>query len=195
MKQYFDNDVTLLDKPKELKYNYFGHDLIFKTNSGMFSKDEIDLFSRKLLENIETQEYQKILDLGCGYGLLGISLAQRFNCEVYFVDITTRACEYTKINCQLNKINNYTIVQDDGIKNLNEEFDLIVINPPIHAGKKVVYRLYQESVEHLSATGQLYLVVHKKHGAQTTLVFLKTIAARVEVISKEKSLYIIRVKR
>ena len=193
MQQYFAEDVDLIDKPQEITFKDNNLTLKFKTNSGLFSKDEIDSQSLKLVENIEAKQYQNILDLGCGYGFIGIYLAKRYDVKITFVDITSRACEYTKINCESNNINNYQIIKADGL-NLEQKFDLIVLNPPIHVGKEKLYQLYQQAIDHLTENGSFYLVIHKKHGAKSTIEYLETIAL-VNIVSKKKALYIIKIER
>ncbi|MDF9866573.1 16S rRNA (guanine1207-N2)-methyltransferase [Bacilli bacterium PM5-3] len=193
MKQYFEENSNLIDSEKEIEFNDEEIKLKFKTNSGLFSKDEIDEYSIKLVENIEG-DFDSILDFGCGYGFIGIYLASKYNTNLTFIDITSHACEYTKINCEYNKIENYTIIQSDGIE-CDAKFDLITLNPPIHAGKEKVYQMYQQALEHLTDNGSFYIVIHKKHGAKSTIDYLKTLSNNVEVVSKKKSLYIIKIKK
>lgn len=195
MKQYFDDDVKLEDKPKEFVYEFAGEKLKFKTNSGLFAKDGIDDFSAILVDVVEKTSYKNILDLGCGYGFIGIALAKV--CEydkITFIDITKRACEYTKINAELNNIENYDVIQSDGILS-EESYDLITLNPPIHAGKDNIYKLYQESYNHLSATGKMYIVVHKKHGAKSTIEHLQTVFNTVKTVYKKKGLFVVELSK
>jgi len=194
MKQYFDEDVELIDDPKEVIYQDDDFSLKFKTNSGLFSKDEIDLHSIKLVESIEDKNYQSILDFGCGYGFIGVYLAKKYQVPITFIDITSRACYYTELNVQYNGIKNVTIIQSDGIQ-INQKFDLITLNPPIHAGKDKLYEMYQQAYDHLSDTGSFYIVIHKKHGAKSTVDYLKTLSNKVEVVSKKKTLYIIKIEK
>lgn len=167
MKQYFDNNVNLIDQPKLIEFNKDDIKLSLKTNTGLFSKDHVDNNSYFLVSNIPDEEYHNILDLGCGYGFIGIYLAKKFRVPVTFIDITQRACEYTKINAQLNNIKDYQILNNDGLNGVDIFFDLIVFNPPIHAGKEKMYQLIKQAVEHLSGKGKLYIVIEKKHGANS----------------------------
>ena len=193
MKQYFEDNEQLIDDEKELDFNYQGIKLTFKTNSGLFSKDEIDTFSIKMIEEVTNENVSSILDLGCGYGFVGIVMAIKYpEAQLDFIDINKRACEYTKINCELNKIKNYRIFNSNGIENL-DKYDLILLNPPIHDGKEVVYQLYQQSIEHLNPSGSLYIVIHKKHGAKSTLDYLKTLSDNVIIKYKKKGLFVIEI--
>jgi 16S rRNA (guanine1207-N2)-methyltransferase len=193
MIQYFEETPDLKDEEKNIKYPLANEILNFTTNSGLFAKDHIDEYSIKLIENIKDHDYHHILDLGCGYGFIGIVLAKRYpDAHVVFSDITKKAIKYTTINVQQNNIKNATIKLEDGIK--SGAYDLITLNPPIHAGKQVCYQLYQAALAHLSENGRLYIVIHKKHGAKSTLRFLEEQAEHVEVVYQKKGLFIIEAK-
>ncbi|MEG0568744.1 MAG: methyltransferase [Erysipelotrichales bacterium] len=192
MKQYFVDDIELEDKPLQLEYDLNGEKLIFETNAGLFSRNEIDEFSETLVNNIEINKYNKILDLGCGYGFIGITLSKLVEYQdITFIDITSRACLYTSKNIINNKVSNYEVIQSDGIQN-NTKYDLITLNPPIHAGKEIVYQLYKNALDHLSEDGSFYIVLHKKHGAKSTLTYLAEEGYNTEVVYKKKSLYVIK---
>ena len=189
MKHYFKNSEQLHEEDEiTLAYRYYDHDLCFKTNNNLFSKNELDYHSRLLLAHIEAGTYQHCLDLGCGYGFIGICLSKRFKTAVDFIDITPQAIIYTEKNIILNNISAYKVTQSDGIQN-ETKYDLITLNPPIHAGKEVCYRLYQEGVAHLQRTGIMMIVIAKKHGAVSTLAYLKTFCD-VKIITKKKGVYI-----
>ncbi|MDR3215320.1 MAG: methyltransferase [Bacilli bacterium] len=193
MKQYFINNDNLKNEEKTLTYQYLDNRLCFKTNNGLFSKDELDYHSQILLNNIEVKTYHKILDLGCGYGFIGICLSKRYQCHVDFIDIVKLACDYTSKNCELNNITNYEVINSDGIKN-DDLYDLICLNPPIHAGKEVCYALYQESLKHLSNNGELVIVIHKKHGALSTISFLESLNYHIRILYKKKGLFVVSIK-
>jgi 16S rRNA (guanine1207-N2)-methyltransferase len=194
MKQYFENTPDLKDEEKTLQYPLNGELLHFATNSGLFAKDHIDEYSIKLIENIPDDNYQHILDLGCGYGFIGIILAKRYpQAEVTLSDVTERAIDYANINIERNNLKNAQTTLDDGINGGN--YDLITLNPPIHAGKKVCYNLYEQAIEHLTDNGRFYIVINKKHGAKSTISFLEQKTQNVAIIYKKKGLFIIEVKK
>lgn len=194
MKQYFENTPDLKDEEKTLQYPLNGEVLNFTTNSGLFAKDHIDEYSIKLIENIPDDNYQYILDLGCGYGFIGIVLAKRYpQAEVTLSDVTKRAVDYANINIERNNLQNAQVKLEDGVN--DGHYDLITLNPPIHAGKKVCYRLYEQAIEHLSDNGRFYIVINKKHGAKSTISFLEQKAQNVAIIYKKKGLFIIEVKK
>jgi 16S rRNA (guanine1207-N2)-methyltransferase len=196
-KQYYQDNENLIDDLKTI--SYYGHkELTFQTNSGLFAKDKIDYYSIILVDVINSdfnQELNSYLDLGCGYGFIGIALAQIFpHTNKYFIDINKRAIEYTKINIKRNNVENAFVYQSDGIQ-LEQTFDLIALNPPIHAGKQVMYNLYHQAYNHLSDIGSLYIVLAKKHGALSTIKDLETVFAKVVTVYKKKGLFVIRITK
>lgn len=190
MKQYFEEDVVLTDEPTKLNYRDEVVNLTLQTNTGMFSKTHIDDYSLKLVKAIPIKKYQSILDLGCGYGFIGIYLGLVTKSPITFIDITSRACEYTKINAKLNKLTDYIIYQSDGIE-IDNLFELIVLNPPIHAGKQVVYNLIDEALQHLLPDGSLFIVINKKHGAKS-LINDYRLKAQIDIIDSKKGIYILK---
>lgn len=190
MKQYFNDNDNLIDQPQLINFDKDNIKLSLKTNSGLFSKDHVDDNSYFLASNIPDGPYHNILDLGCGYGFIGLYLAKKFNTFITFIDITKRACEYTKINAQLNKLTNYEIINNDGLSNIETMFDLIVFNPPIHAGKEKMYQLIEEALAHLSKKGKLFLVIEKKHGAKSLAKDFNNLGYQVKNFLTKKQLTI-----
>jgi 16S rRNA (guanine1207-N2)-methyltransferase len=191
MSQYFDNDPSLESSPKLIELYKGDFHYSFKTDNGVFAKDGIDEFSLELLKHIKNIK-GSLLDLGCGYGVIGIVLfKENPGITLYQSDINEKAVILTKENCKLNKVSSQVLVSD-GYASLDRLFDTVVLNPPIHAGKETVYRLYEETKRHLSPGGQFFLVIHKKHGAESHLKYLRSVFSAVEVLDKNKGLYIIR---
>lgn len=195
MKQYFEENEDINDDEKVINFNYNGTNLIFKTNTGLFSKDAIDEFSIKMIEQVDNESINSILDLGCGYGFVGIALSKKYeNAKIDFIDITKRACEYTNINAKLNNLINYEVINSDGIQN-ESNYDLILLNPPIHAGKNEVYKLYEQAYDHLNKAGALYIVIHKKHGAQSSIDYLSDKVNKLEIKYRKKGLFVIEITK
>jgi len=138
----------------------------FETPSGVFSFGKIDKASRVLIENAVV-EGKKLLDLGCGYGVIGIVLkGENPDLEVYMSDINERAVRYSKINARLNNV--FLDIRKGAFFEpwKTSVFDMIFLNPPMSAGKRVVLKMIQESVEHLSNGGSLQVVAfHNKGGS------------------------------
>jgi len=190
VKQYFDENPEILTNERELSLEIFGNKLRFFTNNGLFSCDKIDENSLHLIEAMP--EIQgALLDLGCGYGVIGIALAKKNPITLTQSDINSVALSYAKKNASLNKINS-NFIHSDGFENIHESFDNIVLNPPIHAGKETTYRLYEESAAHLNQNGSLYIVIQKKHGAESTIKKLKELFPLCEILFKKKGCFVIK---
>lgn len=136
----------------------------FETTSGLFSKDKVDLGSQLLIENMDVGESDLVLDLGCGYGPIGLVAASLANNgKVYMVDTDIRAVKYSKVNSSINKIANVEILASDGFEEIqNVVFDLILSNPPSHLAKEVMIKFVQDSKSQLKKSGRLYLVTEKR---------------------------------
>jgi 16S rRNA (guanine1207-N2)-methyltransferase len=196
MKHYFIENSDLPVDERELPLHIFGHDFRFTTRSGLFSYEKPDAASVLLLETIIKKQLVlsgALLDLGCGYGLIGIVLAKVFSRDLQLTmsDTNRFACDYAKKNAKQNGVQ-AEIIHSDGFASIDKQFNHITLNPPIHAGKVVMYRLYEESAAHLHPDGALYIVVQKKHGAETMLAFLSQIFLSVQILHKQKGFYIIR---
>ena len=132
-----------------------------------------------------------LLDLGSGYGPIGIIL-KRFNpeLEVEMVDVNSRAVEL----CKLNNSNNSTDIKVhlcDDIERLDHKFDTIVLNPPIRAGKAVIYSLYDKSKKMLNEHGHLYIVIRKAQGAASSIKKLETLFTTVRTIARDSGYLVI----
>lgn len=153
---YYSRTPNIESDPKYWDFKLRGNNFRFKTDHGVFSKKEVDFGSRLLIEAFELAgEAGKILDVGCGYGPIGLSIAK--SCEnifVHMVDVNERALSLAKENAQLNKISNVQIYESDRLTNVkDQDFSAIVTNPPIRAGKKVVHEIFEQSATHLRPGG------------------------------------------
>jgi len=139
-----------------------GHLFKFYTSSSTFSKEHIDPGSELLADTMIIFEESKVLDLGCGYGVLGI-VAKKVcpESEVWMSDINELAIKYSKINATLNEVD-VQIVKSNIFESINEKFDIIITNPPYTAGKDVIKEFIKQSYEHLNSPGVLQLVATKK---------------------------------
>jgi len=192
MSHYYTDNKDLASKRSEFTY-YFDNEVFrFTTDNGVFSKSSVDYGTYVLLKNIYKLDLGKhILDLGSGYGPIGIIL-KRFdpNRNIEMVDVNSRAIELAKINCETNKVD-IKLHLCDNILNLDHKFNSIVLNPPIRAGKKIIYDLYDKSAMMLSDTGHLYIVIQKKQGAQSTISKLETLFNEVNIIDRDGGYHII----
>lgn len=194
-RHYFSNNDDLKSKRKEVSFRFLNHiDLKFISDNGVFSKDGIDYGSRFLLEEIIKHENPgSLLDVGCGYGLIGITLAKYFNIETDMIDINNRAIQLSEENIKLNQIK-ANVFESNLFESVNKKYDLIITNPPIRAGKKVIYSLFEQAKNYLNDNGSLWIVIRKQHGAESALKYLNSVEFKAEVIEKSKGFWVIRAK-
>ena len=193
MAHYFTDNSSLRSNPKEFDYCFDNEKFTFTTDVGVFSKNEVDFGSALLIKTVYLKNLGKsCLDLGSGYGPIGI-IVKRFNPDLNMdaVDVNSRAIDLVKLNSKINKTDVSTFLCED-ILTLNKKYDTVLLNPPIRAGKKVIYELYEKSYEVLNELGSLYIVIRKKQGADTSYNKLKDIFKNVDVIAKSKGYEIIQ---
>jgi len=191
MSQYFVENPDILTNERELVLNDFGHSFKFLSNNGLFSCDKVDDASLILIKNIPEIKGD-LLDLGCGYGVIGIVLATLNDVSLTFSDVNKYALEYAVKNASRNDVEVFNALYSDGFENIDGFFDVITLNPPIHAGKDVVYRLFKGASEHLKSSGVFYVVMYKKHGAESSLLKLREIFGHVETVFKKKSCFVFK---
>ena len=180
-------------KPVDCEYNYRGIPLSFRTDAGVFSRGEVDTGTRLLLEALPEDMSGEILDLGCGWGIIGISIARRWpETRVTLADVNTRALDLSRENAKRNRAE-IACVESDGMAALEgKTFDAVVTNPPIRAGKQVIYKMFAEAVKSLKPGGALYLVIRKQQGAESCMKYLQTIYGSVEKLDKSGGFWVIR---
>ena len=191
MSQYFNENPHILTDERELTGTILGQPLKFLSNNGLFSCNGIDEASITLIENMP-EITGTMLDLGCGYGTIGIALGKKYKIEVTFADINSIALDYAIQNAKRNKVPIANAIHSDSFENINSTFDTITLNPPIHAGKDIMYKMYKESAMHLNPGGAFYIVIQKKHGAESTIKKLKEIFTTVEIIYKKKGCFVVK---
>jgi len=190
MNHYFTENPSLLTDERTLELEIFDMHFKFLANNGLFSCDKVDDASITLLKNIPPLE-GTLLDLGCGYGTLGIVLAKKYDVQLTVADINSIALDYATRNAKLNEVA-ATPIHSDSFANITGVFSNIVLNPPIHAGKETMYKMYIESAQHLTPGGALYIVIQKKHGAESTIKKLGDIFAQVNILYKKKGCFVIQ---
>ena len=199
---YFTEKPEAKSQERELKFKFNGEDFSFISDNAVFSKDRIDMGSKLLLEAyfnelptlkaFDKATYEQIsrgkkLDLGCGYGVLGL-VVQKFFPEgsILLTDVNERALHLSKKNISRNNIKNAKVRKSDGFKNIQEDFDLIITNPPIRTGKDKVHELLIDAKKHLKANGVLVAVIGKKQGASSYGDFLEELFPTYRIILKKK---------
>lgn len=196
---YYSQKPQVESKPRKWQFSLLGHSFTFETDAGVFSKSEVDFGSRVLIESFVMPEIDGIiLDIGCGYGPIGLSMAKQYpNRTVYMVDVNERAIQLAKKNAEINGIQNVRILKSDGVSNVEEGLQVaaVLTNPPIRAGKDIVFKIYDDAYDVLKSGGELWVVIQKKQGAPSTVKRLEEIFKSVEIVEKEKGYWIIKAKK
>ena len=197
MSHYYKNDETLDHHIKTIDLHIKKTSLKLITDLGVFSKSNIDFGTKVLLESIElSDEPLKVIDMGCGYGPIGLYIAKTYpNTHVKMIDINQRAIDLTIQNSKENHIKNVEISQGFLFEHIHQEVDVIITNPPIRAGKQTVFALYEEAYKWLKSSGLLYVVIQKKQGAPSSKAKLDTLFTETKVINKNKGYWILLAKK
>ena len=188
---YFSASPTSEHRYAEAEYVYRGETLRFLTDAGVFSRGEVDFGTDVLLRALPEEMAGRVLDLGCGWGAVGASVGKKYPaCRIVMSDVNERALALAAKNAAANGVQAET-AQSDGLEQVEGPFDYILTNPPIRAGKQVIYRLFAESAQKLSPEGALYIVIRKQQGAESAVKYLKTIFQQVDTVDKSGGFWVI----
>lgn len=190
--QYYTADPSSASNPVPCAFPYRGYGLNFMTDAGVFSKGELDAGSRLLLEALPALSGD-VLDIGCGWGAIGVAIAKANKAaRVTMVDVNHRALELCRANCARNGVSAQVLESDGMAAVMGRSFDAIVTNPPIRAGKQVIYRMFADASASLNAGGALYLVIRKQQGAESCVKYLKTLFETVEKVDKSAGFWVLK---
>lgn len=196
MSHYYTENPDTISKPSYYETTIYDRLFKFETDNGVFCKGYLDFGSRVLLENLEIPSVSgDILDLGCGYGPMGIAVAYKSKRNVLLCDINQRAVLLANKNIEENKIINAVATKSNIYENITRNFALIITNPPIRAGKSIVHEFFLGSYSHLVNDGELWVVIQKKQGAPSAIKKLEEIFGNCSIIAKEKGYYILKSKK
>ena len=193
MSQYFDN-VDLKSNIEKYKTRIFDKEFFFNTDNGVFSKSKLDFGTRCLLENLPLEEIKgEILEVGCGYGVIPIILTRIVDKIESFdaVDVNKRALHLAEMNKKENFAPKVNFFLSDCYKNINKKYDVIISNPPIRAGKNIVYEIVMNARNYLKEDGKLFIVINKDQGAKSLYKDLEKVY-KCELINKKKGFWIIK---
>ena len=193
MSHYFENDKNLVSDIKSFNININGNSFSFNTDNGVFSKGELDFGTSLLIRNVLKLNISgDVLDLGCGYGAIGIIIAKLIDSNVTMSDINKRALHLTKMNAKKNSVS-VSVIESDGYENIVNSFDYVISNPPIRVGKKKLYELILDTKKHLKENGELIIVIRKEQGALSLIKDMKDYYV-INILAKEKGFFIISLK-
>lgn len=175
----------------ELRVTLLGEAMIFLTDAGVFSKKMVDFGSQVLLNSLSFEPGQTLLDVGCGYGPLGLTLAKAQGIKPTMIDINERALDLAQKNALSNGVE-ADIFQSNIYEQVKGEFDHIISNPPIRAGKSVVHTIISDSIAYLKPGGSFTIVIQKKQGAPSAKAKMEEVYGQVTTVRKEKGYYILQ---
>ena len=192
LQHYYKDDQKELNNRKEISFRFLSIDYTFVTADNIFSKDRVDFGTTVLLEAaLDSGISGRVLDYGCGYGVVGIILSKMGH-DTFGLDVTDRALKLSMINNEINQTDFKVAKVSDDLSKYNNSFETVLLNPPIRAGKEVIYTMFDWAHKFLKETGVLYVVIKKQHGAASAIKELKTLFDDVEVIKKSKGYFIIK---
>ncbi|MDD6051885.1 MAG: methyltransferase [Clostridiales bacterium] len=190
--QYYTADPNSQSNPVPCAFPYRGYGLTFMTDAGVFSKGELDTGSRLLLDALPGFSGD-VLDIGCGWGAIGVAIARANRAaRVTMVDVNHRALALCQANCERNGVEAQVLESDGLAAVMDRRFDAIVTNPPIRAGKQVIYKMFADAAACLRAGGALYLVIRKQQGAESCVKYLKTLFDQVEKLDKSAGFWVLK---
>lgn len=195
---YYSSQPDTAHDLREIHAQLRGRTFRFLTDAGVFSKKGVDFGSRLLIETVELPDTGEIADVGCGYGPIGIAaVAASPGSRAVLLDVNARAVSLARKNAEINGVaDRVTALISDGFEAVGDHcFDTVLTNPPIRAGKQVVYRLFAEAKDHLKQEGTLWIVIRKKQGAASAREELNRLFSSVDVAVQKKGYWILRARQ
>ena len=191
---YYTNNPTSEHEERHFTSVFMGRTLAFETDAGVFSKQHIDPGSEILCKSLP-ELHGRVLDMGCGWGAMTVMALARFPAlDVTMADVNERALDLAVRNVQKNGMQAKAVLSD-GFERVEGEFDAVMTNPPIRAGKAVIYRMFEDAKAHLTEGGRLFLVIRKQQGAPSALKFLKELYAEAETIERDGGYWVMAWKK
>lgn len=192
MAHYFTDNSNLKSEEITFECTVLDESFKFYSDNGVFSKTHLDFGSLLLIEEFKNPDIEGLLlDLGCGVGVIGITLSKHYNREVVFTDINPRAIDLTKKNASLNNIK-FEAYLTDCLNGIEKKFAAILTNPPIRAGKKVIYNFFDEAYNHLEINGELWFVMRRNHGVESAIKKIDEVFNNHEVIRRKNGFWIVK---
>ncbi|WP_373231642.1 class I SAM-dependent methyltransferase [Cohnella sp.] len=193
---YYSNMPQSASKRQSFDVVLRGFSFRLMSDAGVFSRDGVDYGSRVLIEHMEIPNGARVLDIGCGYGPIGLTAARLApQGHVTLIDINERAVELARDNAAANGIQNVSFAPSDLFSAVEgETFDVILSNPPIRAGKVIVHNLFTDSWKYLKPGGTTWVVIQKKQGAPSARAKLEDLYGKenVQEVGKDKGFRLYR---
>ena len=190
MSYYFDKETNIESKEITTRAELCGKLYTFKTDNNVFSKKGLDFGTRTLINSIDIKNINgDVLDFGCGYGPIGIYIADNTSSNVDMIDINERALKLAKDNAMINKVD-VNIFESDIYSSVSKKYDYIITNPPIRVGKKILYDILIGAKEYLKKDGHLIFVINKDQGAKSAMKDMEKYY-NVKLICKNKGFFVI----
>lgn len=187
---YYEKNPTADHDIHELRVRLLDTPMTFLTDAGVFSKRMVDYGSQVLLSTLDLEPDKTLLDVGCGYGPLGLTLGKVFGVQATLIDINSRALDLARANAEKNQVK-ARIFQSNIYEEVEGNFDYIVSNPPIRAGKTVVHEIIKGAFRHLEDQGSLTIVIQKKQGAPSAKAKMEEVFGNCQILKKDKGYYIL----
>lgn len=191
---YYEANPTAAHDIHELRVTLLDTPMVFLTDAGVFSKKMIDYGSQLLLANLDLESGKTLLDVGCGYGPLGLTLGKVLGIKPTLVDINNRALDLAKKNAEKNGVE-AVVFQSNVYESVTEVYDYVISNPPIRAGKAVVHEVISGAYNHLKQDGTLTIVIQKKQGAPSAKAKMEEVFGNCEIKKKDKGYYILESRK
>ena len=191
LEHYFTNNQNLKSEIRSINFSFDAYNFMFKSDNGVFSKNKIDYASLFLVKTFfanKEKDYDRILDIGCGYGFIGITLSKVLNKHVDMYDINKRAVHLCKMNIKENGVD-ATAEESNIYGNVEGKYDLIITNPPIRAGKDTLMEFLTGGLARLNKDGELWFVISKNQGAKSVQKALEKVGTIVKV-DQSKGFYV-----
>ena len=194
MDQYFTREPSSESRPVICEFEDRGRKYVFETDAGVFSRGEVDQGTEILLKALPDLDGD-ILDLGCGWGVVGTCLKGRNpDARIVMVAVNLRALELSRKNLSRNGAS-AEVLESDGFEGIRDRtFDAVVTNPPIRAGKEKVYEMLGDAARSLKSGGQLFVVIRKQQGAESCMRYLKTLFDEVEKIDRSAGYWVLQAR-
>ncbi|GAB2480210.1 class I SAM-dependent methyltransferase [Alkalibacterium psychrotolerans] len=193
---YFTSKPTTKKNEKTIEATLKGNKLTFTTDAGVFSKDRVDFGSQVMIEAIDDSVFpnETVLDVGCGYGPVGLSLAKANpSLKIDMIDVNERALDLAKKNAENNEIDTVSVFQSSVYDNVEKtNYGAVISNPPIRAGKPTVHKIITDAKNHLADGGVLIIVIQKKQGAPSAKKVMEETYGNVTRIGLDKGYWVLQ---